>query len=85
MRGMVNVPISWQLALPQSLWILGIPWMKMVLHFTVSQIEPNAALYGGPMDQAQLHLKTSNEQETVAADNFNFGNKCTYVEEQIIN
>jgi len=37
------------------------------------------------MDQAQLHLKTSNGQGTVAADNFNFGQKCTYVEEQIIN
>lgn len=48
MRGMVNVPISWQLALPQSLWILGIPWMKMVLHFTVSQIEPIVALHGVP-------------------------------------
>jgi hypothetical protein len=82
---MVNVPISWQLALPQSLWILGSPWMKMVLHFTVSQIEPNVALYGGPMDYAQLHLKTSNGQGKVAADNFNFGQKCTYVEEQIIN
>jgi hypothetical protein len=82
---MVNVPISWQLALPQSLWILGIPWMKMVLHFTVSHFEPDVALYGGPMDQAQLHLKTSNGQGTVAPDNFNFGQKCTYVEEQIIN